>query len=110
MKSTSKPAAPAEPDEKSSALPAVQLKKVDREKLKKEDSNKETGDKEVPWLASLEKKKKAVLESEEKSKSKPKDKEPAKVDIKKEVLPPEETKGTSKKETEEKDLPGSVFV
>ena len=93
LKSTSNP--PSSPSKKEDpskplkALPAVQLKKVDREKLKKEETAKDvnvsqqiklkpTGvksssetkedDKEkVPWMATLERKRKAVMESEEKA-------------------------------------------
>lgn len=90
LKSTSK--APSSPvEKKENVLPIVQLKKVDREKLKKDETTKDVGvaqqvklkptevksgakekedDKEVPWIETLERKRKAVMESEEKAQQK----------------------------------------
>ena len=90
LKATSPSHEPKQPDQPAlSPIPAIKLKKVDKEKLNKEEtkdvsvaqqfklrptevktktpaSENET-EKEVPWMASLEKKRKAVLESENKT-------------------------------------------
>ncbi|CAK8672021.1 unnamed protein product [Clavelina lepadiformis] len=93
LRSTSKlsPKPVKKEDSTTGAFPAVQLKKVDRDKLKKTTpevkqenvqqvklrptdvkpaSNKKEEQKEVPWMASLEKKRDAVMKSEEQPKPK----------------------------------------
>ena len=84
VSASQKPEAPVK------VIPVIQLKKVDREKQKKEEESKDTSaaqqvklrptavkakapegpkdsEQEVPWMASLEKKRKAVMESENKA-------------------------------------------